>query len=217
MRKVKDAVDLTTGEKIYFKGHAKATYLSDGRNVEEAIENLPSGDSSVFEAIYGETTYEEIIEAYNAGKYIVCLYEELAYHLSSLKNNAAWFGAIDGDFSFRTWCDKSNVWRKVQYNLELSSNKTRTISETSTDTQYPSAKAVYEALQNVGGGSDVFEAVYGVTTYDEIVEANNAGKEVVCNYTNWFARLARIQESRVILQAFSEGIIMILFCSNKNE
>lgn len=37
MRKVKDAVDLTTNEKIYFKGHAKATYLSDGRNVEEAL------------------------------------------------------------------------------------------------------------------------------------------------------------------------------------
>lgn len=37
MRKVKDAVDLTTNEKIYFKGHAKATYLSDGRNVEEGI------------------------------------------------------------------------------------------------------------------------------------------------------------------------------------
>ena len=109
MRKVKDAVDLTTNEKIYFKGHAMATYLSDGRNVEDALAEIPSGESSVF------------------------------------------------------------------------------------------------------------EAVYGVTTYDEIVEANNAGKEVVCKYNNWFARLARIQESRVILQAFSEGIIMILFCSNKNE
>jgi hypothetical protein len=40
MRKVKDAVDLTTGEKIYFKGHAKATYLSDGSNVEDAIINV---------------------------------------------------------------------------------------------------------------------------------------------------------------------------------
>jgi hypothetical protein len=76
---------------------------------------------------------------------------------------------------------------------------------------------VYDALQNVSGGSSVFEAKYGETTYDEIVDANNAEKEVVCDYTNWFARLARIQESRVILQAFSEGIIMILFCSNKNE
>lgn len=36
-RKIKDAKDLTTGEKIYFKGHAKATFLSDGRTVEDAI------------------------------------------------------------------------------------------------------------------------------------------------------------------------------------
>lgn len=36
-RKIKDAKDLTTNELIYFKGHAKATYMSDGRTVEEAI------------------------------------------------------------------------------------------------------------------------------------------------------------------------------------
>ena len=35
-----DAKDLTTNEKIYFKGHAKATYMSDGRNVEEAINEV---------------------------------------------------------------------------------------------------------------------------------------------------------------------------------
>lgn len=40
MRKVKDAKDLESDELIYFKGHAKATYLSDGRNVEEAITDV---------------------------------------------------------------------------------------------------------------------------------------------------------------------------------
>lgn len=29
-RKIKDAKDLSTNELIYFKGHAKATYMSDG-------------------------------------------------------------------------------------------------------------------------------------------------------------------------------------------
>ena len=44
-RKVKDAKDLETGEKIYLKGHAKATYMSDGRNVEDAINSVSgSGD-----------------------------------------------------------------------------------------------------------------------------------------------------------------------------
>lgn len=36
-RKVKNAIDLTTNELIYFKGHAQATYMSDGRTVEDAI------------------------------------------------------------------------------------------------------------------------------------------------------------------------------------
>ena len=38
-RKIKDAKDLSTNELIYFKGHAQATYMSDGRTVEEAINN----------------------------------------------------------------------------------------------------------------------------------------------------------------------------------
>lgn len=42
-RKVKDAIDLENGELIYFKGHAKATYMSDGRNVEDAINSVGSG------------------------------------------------------------------------------------------------------------------------------------------------------------------------------
>lgn len=36
-RKVMDAKDLDTNELIYFKGHAKATYTSNGKNVEEAF------------------------------------------------------------------------------------------------------------------------------------------------------------------------------------
>ena len=46
-RKIKDAKDLTTNELIYFKGHAKATYMSDGTTVEDAIHNMGSGGGSV--------------------------------------------------------------------------------------------------------------------------------------------------------------------------
>lgn len=48
-RKVKDAVDLETGEKVYFKGHARATYMSDGRTVEDAIGNSSGNGSGVYE------------------------------------------------------------------------------------------------------------------------------------------------------------------------
>jgi hypothetical protein len=42
-RKIKDAKDLSTNELIYFKGHAKATYMSDGTTVEDAINNIEVG------------------------------------------------------------------------------------------------------------------------------------------------------------------------------
>ena len=43
-RKIKDAK--LNGEKIYYTGHAKATYMSDGRNVEDAINSVSGGGSS---------------------------------------------------------------------------------------------------------------------------------------------------------------------------
>lgn len=39
-RKIKDAVDRQTNEKIYFRGHAQATFTSDGKNVEEKLEQI---------------------------------------------------------------------------------------------------------------------------------------------------------------------------------
>lgn len=43
-RNIKDAKDLSSGELIYFKGHAKATYMSDGTTVEDAINNIEVGN-----------------------------------------------------------------------------------------------------------------------------------------------------------------------------
>jgi hypothetical protein len=42
-RKIKDAKDLSTNERIYFKGHAKATYMSNGITVEDAINSIQTG------------------------------------------------------------------------------------------------------------------------------------------------------------------------------
>lgn len=42
-RLISDAKDLKTGELIYFRGHAKATYMSNGATVEDAINSISSG------------------------------------------------------------------------------------------------------------------------------------------------------------------------------
>lgn len=48
-RKIKDAKDLSTNELIYFKGHAQATYMSDGRTVEEAITSSVGGSGGTID------------------------------------------------------------------------------------------------------------------------------------------------------------------------
>ena len=48
-RQIKDAKDLDTGELIYFKGHAQATYMSDGRTVEEAITSSTGGSGGTID------------------------------------------------------------------------------------------------------------------------------------------------------------------------
>lgn len=45
-RNIKDAKDLSTNELIYFKGHAQATFMSDGRTVEEAINDIDTSGST---------------------------------------------------------------------------------------------------------------------------------------------------------------------------
>ena len=42
-RNIKDAKDLSSGELIYFRGHAKATYMSNGATVEDAINSIGAG------------------------------------------------------------------------------------------------------------------------------------------------------------------------------
>lgn len=58
----------------------------------------------------------------------------------------------DPDVSF--WIDPSG---DPSSGIELTSNKVTSISSSSTDTQYPSAKCVYDAIQAGGGSTDKWE------------------------------------------------------------
>ena len=105
----------------------------------------------IFNAIFNTTTYNEIVEAKNKGMWVVCNYENSIYHLSSNRGGSAWFGTVDGETSKLLWCDSGNNWYRANYTLEQTSNKTTTISEASTNTQYPSAKAVYDFVNTTLG------------------------------------------------------------------
>ena len=57
-RKVKEAKDLVTNELIYFTGHAKATYMSDGSTVEDDIITIKDTVNNIKHLI--EVTYSEL-------------------------------------------------------------------------------------------------------------------------------------------------------------
>ena len=158
----------------------------------ERIDNLPSGESDVFKAIYGTTTYEEVSEAYNQGKIIHCDYESRCYELAVFTGNIAWFSALNTTTSYLLMLTADSSWSKASYGLENTGNRVDTIQADAKPYQYPSAKAVYDFVQQSGRGGkeEVFWATEGITdaskgsTYDEILAAHNEGKVVRCYYNN---------------------------------
>ena len=71
IRQIKDAKDLSTNELIYFKGHAQATYMSDGRTVEEAVNGISGGsgeDSDIFILdLFNVAGYPDVDDITNTG------------------------------------------------------------------------------------------------------------------------------------------------------
>lgn len=62
---VKDAVDTETNEKIYIRNHAMATYMSDGRTVEEAIATSGGGNVDLSELEYYLEGISDILDYIN--------------------------------------------------------------------------------------------------------------------------------------------------------
>ena len=131
--------------------------LVSGTNI-KTINNtslLGSGNidtSEVFIAEYGVTSFADIETAYNAGKVVFCKYNNFLYVLQQfMAVNEAIFTAINSNSSSIIHCNYStsvgiNGWF-AQYNtLQSTTSKVTSLSSSSTDTQYPSAKCVYDEL-----------------------------------------------------------------------
>lgn len=125
--------------------------LVSGTNI-KTVNNtslLGSGNidtSEVFVAEYGVTSFADIQTAYNAGKAVFCKQNNYTY-LFRIDNSEAVFtsiGRVANGLVFR--CSNSSVWTTETYYAEKTSNKVTSLSSSSTNTQYPSAKCVYDQL-----------------------------------------------------------------------
>lgn len=135
--------------------------LVSGTNIKTINNNsiLGSGNidtSEIFIAEYGVTSFADIETAYNAGKKIFCKLNDLILNPEIFSSNVFQFEGITGLTIYRITCSSSNGWaifetyylqRQLTYTPENQSNKTTSLSSSSTDTQYPSAKCVYDGLE----------------------------------------------------------------------
>ena len=80
-RKVKEAKDLTTNELIYFTGHAKATYMSDGSTVEDGISKkqdvISDLDTIRSGAAKGATALQSVPDSYATKSFVETKVSEL--------------------------------------------------------------------------------------------------------------------------------------------
>ena len=124
------------------------TYWNNGSNVSGWIAYATAESAKdLFYCTYGTTTFAEITAAINAGKLPVCIYNDRAYSFASYSSSVYRFSSAQSDYIRYATVNDSNVWAVSAYNFELANNKVTSISSSSTDTQYPSAKCVYDFVQ----------------------------------------------------------------------
>ncbi len=131
----------------------------------------------VFLAEYGITTFSEIQAAIRSKKVVIVHdndYNEMYYFQSLEGHDDQWYNFICYGFNFNIKLirciihasDESTEW---EYVTDLS--KVTSISQASTDTQYPTAKAVYDFVQS---STQPQTAIYNVqpntTTLDAVVD-----------------------------------------------
>lgn len=134
----------------------KQDTLVSGTNI-KTINNtslLGSGNidtDNIFIADYGVTSFTDINIAFNAGKAVFCKYPSITgfLPLSEYSSTLYIFKTIIGNNqSYSVGIDSENTWSYRNDVLELLDNKVTSISSSSTDSEYPSAKCVYNNLQN---------------------------------------------------------------------
>jgi hypothetical protein len=126
-----------------------------------------------FYARYGVTTSAEIEAAHTAGKKLYCLKGDAICPLYERYDSNTHCFYRGG---FYIYCIK-NAWSE-SCPYDVSTNKVTEITEKSTDEQYPSAKAVYDILNEQKSGMELIDSATG-DTYRLYVDNNKLAMEKV--------------------------------------
>lgn len=101
----------------------------------------------IFWAVYGTTTYAGIVAAFNAGKKVVCLYDEKVYDLTYIVGSYAGFSAYWDKYAYLVKVSSSDVWSAETNSLQSTYDRVNTLAGYESNAQrYPSTKATYDAI-----------------------------------------------------------------------
>ena len=129
----------------------------------KAVADYVAGNKDVFWATYGTTTRAEVVAAVTAGKIAACKYGDYVYYCSVINTDSTttniYFESVEGNRVRAIYVSGSNQWGgPMGPTLEQTSNKVTSLSDQSTDVQYPSAKAVYD---EIGPINDLLDDILG--------------------------------------------------------
>ena len=135
--------------------HLKTVEISEDGNTatfthEDETKTVFKKIHDIFVAEYKKTTYDEISEAVDAGKEVICYYDNpprLCYRLLRIEKigKIASFSAMYNHSEYRLECMNTSWYNYGSSGHENTANKTKTIINN--PLLYPSSQAVYEALK----------------------------------------------------------------------
>lgn len=147
---------ITLGQNVYGSGTEATTPLLDSSNkINSAfLGNVPT---EIFWATYGTTTYAQITDAVTAGKLPAIKYNGITYTYSKDWGSSLGhvFGTMDANFDRWIYCKQNSTWGTGYMEVENSTNKTNALTSSSTITQYPNAKVVYDTFQTKANTTDL--------------------------------------------------------------
>lgn len=217
--------------KIKEKINTKQDALTAGNNI--AIDNNVISAESTAKFSYNSSTYAEVDAAYNDGKSceMVKIEDDGSLIVAKLM-----YGHIDEDVSdgsyylfvtitaegqiagYIVWSD--DTWSVATFGDDPYYQKAALVTSltaSSDHAHYPSAKAVYDALQSAGGGN-VFLAEYNSTTFQAIRTAF-AAKKIIFVYRSasgggYYGYMTRCTAVKAYFTYVHDGVPTCLTCTN---
>ena len=171
-------IDITTDGKYLSNDGTKAIWATVEAEQELFICTI-TGSGTAEHPYTCDKTTADIMQAKHAGKVIYAYDGTIFYPATVVNNVAVRFEVLNGTNDMGYMLLANGAMAKINVQLQQTSNRVTSLSASSTDAQYPSAKCVWGALQEVGGGGETWEKI------DEIPLEQDTISYILTSISGW--------------------------------